>query len=136
MKTIVVDTSALVRLYVPDGPIPDGLEEAVESAWRAEAVLLAPELALAEVGQVLHKKAGLRLLSADEVDEILSAVLDLPIDLVGHRELLQKAIEYARSYELTVYDALFLTLAGAHQAQLISADDELMAAWQKANPDS
>ena len=30
MKSFVVDTSALMRLYVPDGPVPDGLEECGE----------------------------------------------------------------------------------------------------------
>jgi predicted nucleic acid-binding protein len=49
MRVYVLDISALVRLYVPDGPIPEGTEEAIEATWRAEAVALAPELALAEV---------------------------------------------------------------------------------------
>ncbi len=37
MKAVIVDTSALIRLYVPDGPS-----------------LMVPELALAEVTQVLR----------------------------------------------------------------------------------
>jgi hypothetical protein len=32
MKNVVIDTSALIRLYVPDGPIPEGLEECVASS--------------------------------------------------------------------------------------------------------
>ena len=56
MKTVVLDTSALMRFYIPDGPIPGDMEKIVESAWQAEAVLLIPELALAEAGQVLLKK--------------------------------------------------------------------------------
>ena len=49
MKVIVADTSALIRLYLPDGPIPDGFEDYVDSAWRAEATIVVPELALPEV---------------------------------------------------------------------------------------
>ena len=50
MRAVVVDTSALIRLYVPDGPIPEGLEAAMGAAWRGEALLIAPDLLLAEVG--------------------------------------------------------------------------------------
>ena len=32
MKIIILDTSAIIRLYVPDGPLPNGLEEHVTSA--------------------------------------------------------------------------------------------------------
>lgn len=132
MNTHVIDSSALVRLYIPDGPIPDGLEDAIESAWRAESVAMAPELALVEVGQVLHKKLKSGLLSEAEADEILSAVLDLPLELIGHRELLPHAVDRARRFGITVYDALFLALALEHRARLISADDQLLAAWTRA----
>ncbi len=53
MKIVVVDTTALIRPYIPDGPIPDGLEEHIASAWRAETTLIEPELVLAEFAQVL-----------------------------------------------------------------------------------
>jgi len=132
VNTFVVDSSAVVRLYVPDGPVPQGLEDAIESAWRAESVIMVPELALVEVAQLLHKKVKARLLSVAEADEILAAVLDLPLELIGHRELLPAAVEQARRFGVTVYDAVFLALAIEHHAQLISADVELTAAWTKA----
>ena len=56
MKIVIVDTSALIRLYVPDGPIPDGLEEYLAAAWRAEITLMIPEIALAEFVRILWKK--------------------------------------------------------------------------------
>ncbi len=49
MKVVIVGSSALIRLYVPDGPIPDGLEKHIASAWRAKATLMVPELALTQV---------------------------------------------------------------------------------------
>ena len=54
--TFTIDTSALVRLYIPDGPIPEGLEMAMQNAERGNDSVIAPELILAECGQVLHKK--------------------------------------------------------------------------------
>lgn len=56
MKRVEVDTSALVRLYVPDGPLPDNLETYISSALSYETTLIIPELALAEFAQVIWKK--------------------------------------------------------------------------------
>jgi predicted nucleic acid-binding protein len=134
MRAFVIDTSALIRLYVPDGPLPQGLERAVDLAWRAEASLLAPELALAEAAQVLRKKERSGYLSSQECDEVLDELLGLPIELAGHRDLLARAVEISRERELTVYDALFLALAERHTAELITADRTLarMAAGSKS----
>ena len=129
----VVDTSALIRLYIPDGPVPGRLEPALRGAERGNDALLAPELILAEAGQVLHKKMGQRLLTAEESDELLNSILLLPIRLFSHRELIGSACELARACGVTVYDALFLALAERHSAYLISADDELQRAAEKMN---
>ena len=127
MRPVVVDTSALVRLYIPDGPVPDGLEDAVESAWRGDVVLLAPDLLLAEVGQVLRKKEQAGFMSQEECDAVLDAVLALPLELVSHRSLIVDALAAARETGLTVYDALYMALAKARGkgTRLISADERL-----------
>lgn len=50
MNSIVVDTSALMRLYLPDGPLPDNLENQLDSAWKAgkgiPPYIIAPRSAL------------------------------------------------------------------------------------------
>lgn len=129
MKTVVVDTSALVRLYVPDGPLPAGMEEAVAAAWRTEAVLLVPELALVEFAQVLRKKEMGAKLTRPECEEILTAMLALPMDVVGHRPYIEEAVRLARETNLTVYDAVFLALARARDADLVTGDERLDAAF-------
>jgi len=125
MKIIIVDTSALIRLYVPDGPIPAGLEEYLDAAWRAETTLMIPELALAEFVQVLWKKEQAGYLKLSEVDEIVAALLELPLEIIGHQDILIDALSLARSNGLTVYDSLFLSLALKKKAELITADQRL-----------
>ena len=122
---VVVDTSALVRLYIPDGPLPDELVHAMQAAERGNARILAPELLLAEAAQVLHKKRVRRLISAAECTDILNQLLALPISFIPHAALLVRACELADQVRLTVYDALFLALAEHHSAHLITADDTL-----------
>ncbi len=121
----VVDTSALIRLYIPDGPVPAGLTGALQNAERGDASLIAPELILAESGQVLHKKRAQDLLSDAEVTAILDSMLYLPIRLFSHHDLIRSACDLAMECDLTVYDALFLSLAKRHSALLITADEKL-----------
>ncbi len=125
MRRVVLDTSAVVRLYVPDGPLPDRMLSAIEDAARGEVLLLAPELLLAEVAQVLWKKEQRGHLTPSEAAEVLEAIVALPVNLVTHRELLPSAVELARRQGLTVYDALFLALAERHGAALVTADQAL-----------
>lgn len=129
MRRLVLDTSAIVRLYVPDGPLPEGLAEELDRAASGDVALLVPELALAEVGQVLKKKERAGFLAPAESDEILEAILALPLDVVGHRAILRAALEVSRRRNLTVYDGLFLALALDRRAELVSADERLRSAF-------
>ena len=115
-----------------------GFETFVEQSWRTEAILTAPELILAEAGQVLVKKEKAGYIKKSQVQEILSLILELPIELVGHRELIDKATTIARQKQTTVYDALFCTLALKRNGKLFTADDELRAVFEKISvtPDS
>ena len=125
MKRFVLDTSAVLRLYLPDGPLPKGLESAVDLAGRGDAVLLAPQLLLAEVAAVLLKKERAGTVNASDAEAILKAVLDLPITLRGHSELALEALDVGRSEGLTSYDALFLVLARREHAELLTGDMRL-----------
>lgn len=131
MKTIVVDTSALLRLFIPDGPIPDQLEDRIAEASRHDAILLAPSLILAEATQVLLKKERSGFLSGEEADLIRSAILGVPMETVSERDLVESAHAIAREEKLSVYDALFFALARERHAELITADRKLARAWAR-----
>ena len=66
MKAIVADTSALIRLYLPDGPLPEDFEYHIDSAWQGETIIFIPEIALAEAGQVIWKKQQAGILALPE----------------------------------------------------------------------
>lgn len=125
MRIVVLDTSALIRFYVPDGELPEGLEKSIESAWRSESILMAPELIFAEAAQVLWKKEKAGFIQAADADEILSSIMELPIERAGHYDLMPGALTLARQHNLTVYDALFLFLASSRGAELITCDSKL-----------
>jgi predicted nucleic acid-binding protein len=124
----VIDTSALIRLFIPDGPIPQGLEKFFMGVESGVNTAVAPELMLAEAASVLLKKARTGELSEEEGQQMLKDIHGMPVRLFGHKDIIFDAYEIGRQHNLTVYDALFLALAVRHSAQLFSADEKMMQA--------
>lgn len=121
----VIDTSALIRLFVPDGPLHPEVETAFNRAASGADWVLAPQLLLAEAANVLLRKRRRGELSAQELHELVQAVESLPIRLCEHGPLLLPACGLAEAQGLSVYDALYLALAEQHGARLITSDEAL-----------
>ncbi len=124
----VIDASALMRLFIPDGPVPQGLEAFFQGVESGRYMALAPELLMAEAASVIHKKRRLGLLSDKEGALLLTDVLRMPIRLFPHPPLLPMAFELAGQYSLTVYDSLYLALAAQKGADIFSADANMTKA--------
>ena len=122
----VVDTSALIRLFIPDGPLPVGFKKFLRGVEREFNTAIAPELLVAEAANVINKKQKSGELAGNESDPLLSDLLSVPIRLFPHRPILLRALEMAREYDLTVYDTLYLALAEEHGAVIFSADNQLL----------
>lgn len=121
----VIDTSALIRLFIPDGPIHPEVETALNQATSGAGAVFAPQLILVEAANVLLRKRRRGELSAQEFGELLVAVKSLPIRLCEHEPLLLPACALAEAYNLSAYDALYLALAEQHGARLLTNDDAL-----------
>jgi predicted nucleic acid-binding protein len=122
----VVDTSALIRLFVPDGPRPEGFDDFLRGVERGINTAIAPELLAAEAADVVNKKRILGELSKNESNRLLNDLLSLPIRLFAHRPILLRAFDLAREYQLTVYDTLYLALAENHGAFIFSVDRKML----------
>lgn len=129
----VVDTSALIRMFIPDGPAVDGLESFMNGVERGRNTALAPELLLAEAANVILKKSQRGELNAEEAKLLAEDVISMPIKLFAHKPLIQPSMDLANTHRLTVYDALFLALALQHSAVLFSADEKLLAVADRLN---
>ena len=122
----VIDTSALIRLFVPDGPLPDGFEEFLRGVERGFNSAIAPELLPAETANVINKKRKSGEFDDDESKRLLSDLLSIPIRLFPHRALILRAFDLAGKHNLTVYDTLYLALAEEHGAVIFTADRKLL----------
>lgn len=124
----VLDTSVVMRLFIADGPLPPAVEPLLADAQRGGHRLIAPQLMLAEVVNVLRRRTQLAEINAAEGQQILQCILELPITLFDHAKLVQDGYELALAHRLTGYDSLFLALARQHNACLYSCDGRLLEA--------
>lgn len=121
----VIDTSALIRLYIPDGSIPKGLEAFFRGVERGNHIAIAPELLLVESANVLNKKRKINELTEEESIQLLNDILSMPIRYFPHGPFISTAFDLARDHKITIYDAVYLALAVEEGAVLFSADEGL-----------
>jgi predicted nucleic acid-binding protein len=127
----VIDTSAFLRLFIPDGPVPSGLEAFLRGVERGENLALAPELMLAEAANVAVKKRAQGVLTDDECSTLLGLIRKAPVHYTSHADSIEVAARLAVDFRLTVYDALFLALAKQRSCVLFTADAKLAKAARR-----
>ncbi len=93
----MLDASALFRLYLADGPLPDRLEAVMERGCRGEGLLLVPDLCWLEITSVLSRQISRAVLSADEAAELLAELHRLPLRTMASREPCSTVLKPAKS---------------------------------------
>lgn len=129
---LVIDASVLIKFYVPE-ILSDRAERLLAKVEREEIGLLAPDLIYPEAGNTLWKKQRLKELTRSEVEEITDAILSLPLKIEASKPLLSLAVELATAYGITVYDALYISLAKVYETTLITADRKLAERLDKTD---
>jgi len=119
---IVVDASALVELL-----LRTPAANAVESRLFAPGETLhAPHLIDVEVAQVIRRYAAIGDIDARSGGDALTDLSDLPLRRYPHDLLLPRI--WRLRHNLTAYDAIYVALAEALDAPLLTRDERLAAA--------
>ena len=121
----VIDASVLVKFFIPE-ILSEKAEELNARIMEGDLRLLAPDLIFAEVGNILWKKHRRKELSRADAEEIVDAVVSLPMEIETSRALLPFAVDLGLAYGITAYDALYVSLAKVHETILITADKKLV----------
>lgn len=119
---IVVDASAAVEVLLGT---PPGANAAERISAPAES-LHAPHLIDAEVAQVLRRFAARGDITPERGAEALADLADMPLERYPHTVLLPRAWELRAN--LSAYDAMYVALAEALDATLLTGDRRLAAA--------
>lgn len=118
MRRLVVDASVAAKWLLPEA----GSDEAVRLLEEPDVAFHAPELFDAELGNAVWKRVRRRELDPTEAAEVVALVSRMPVTRHSHADLLEPAFELAVELSITVYDALYVSLALALDAPLITSD--------------
>lgn len=123
--TVVVDANVAVKWYLPEEG-EDAALEVFETGASGEATLIAPDMILAEVGNVFWLRHRRGHISRERVLEAWDSFRDAGISLTESGELMALALEISLDTGCAVYDALYVALAEAEGAKLVTADRKLV----------
>lgn len=112
---IVVDASAVVELLASEER-----DQQLERRLLAESDLGAPHLLDVEVASALRGMASRGEIGDDRAADALLDAGDMRVELYPHSALLPRAWELRHS--LTIYDAVYVALADALEAPLVTCD--------------
>lgn len=118
--TLVVDASIALKWFLPE---PDSL--AAEAVLRRADDLIAPTLIVAEVCNAAWKRFRRGETTERHMEWIAERIGRMGLGLVPDLALAIPATTIARRLDHPVYDCLYLALAEARQAMLITADRRL-----------
>jgi predicted nucleic acid-binding protein len=115
----VVDASVAAKWVVAEPG-----SDAARRVLAAKGPLIAPDLLVAEVGNVLWKKAGRGLVGTDQAREALVWLPELFDRLFDAAALAPRAIEIAIAYAEPLSDCLYVALAelAGPDCRLVTAD--------------
>jgi len=128
-STVVLDASAVLRLITNDPGVDLWVEQ-----LRQAPVVLAPELMLTEVANVIWKLQRAGKLSWIDPQALLSDARELVDQIEPDRHLQAEALALACHLDHPVYDCLYLALARREAALLLTADRRLQQLASTALP--
>jgi predicted nucleic acid-binding protein len=120
VSVFVVDASVVIKWFVPEIH-----SDAASRLLAAKHQYLSPDLLFPEVGNAIWKKVRRGELTAEEGQQLAIDLAGIAVETVSTRDLIVDAQALAISTGLTVYDAMYLTLAVRLKTELITADDRL-----------
>lgn len=126
-ERLTVDTSVVAKLYLDDEEFTQNALELFQRYAEGRANLVAPFLIYYELPNTILQAVYRRRLDLRRAREAIEAFFDLNLPVIGGGEatgkaLLRAAVEVALQYRCSVYDAVFLMVAEALNAPLITAD--------------
>ena len=117
MKAFVVDASVAAKWFVPE------LHWAqANRLLDPEFVLHAPELLLAEIGNMFWKRVRRLELESQKASEVIQGLAGFRIELIRSQELIGMALDLAVFLDHPIYDCFYLAAAVERGAPVVTAD--------------
>jgi len=121
---LVIDASVLIKFFIPE-ILSEKAENLNSRVAKGELSLVAPDLIFPEVGNILWKKHLRKELNRSEVTLIVDAIVSMPMEIEASQPLLPTAVDLGLACGITVYDAIYVSLAMIREMVLMTADRKL-----------
>lgn len=133
MTKIVVDSSVAIKWFIPQ--IHSEKSCQILSVYQAgELDFLAPDLIYAEIGNIVWKLNRFQELSEQDAEDVLETFQLIAFSVTPSSLLLNDAYYFAKEYQRTVYDSLYMALSLRHQCPFVTGDSKLVNAIGSAFP--
>lgn len=125
-EVYVVDPSVAVKWYIPE-EYSDSALDLLKKIEHPNVDFYAPSLFKIEFTNAIRKYVVKNLIDKEIADEILDEIERLPINFVDVTwERIKRAFQYAMKRSITVYDALYITIAKELGGKFITADKKVI----------
>jgi len=129
----VIDAGVVVKWFIPEVD-SDIAHQLLERYLQGVDTPVAPDLLIAECGNVFWRRCRQGDITPDEATESLADLLTLNVPLMPATSLVPSALQLALQHQRTVYDALYLALAQERNCDLITADERFFNALSAQFP--
>ena len=126
--TVVLDTSVIVKWFRQGEALADRALAMRDAYLDGRIELSVPSLVPYELANVLRYKEDL---TPEQVQAAVESLFGMGWQwVVPSSAVMRRAVEVARVYETTVYDAAFAALAESLNATFVTADEQLIRRLQ------
>ncbi|MGH6719907.1 MAG: type II toxin-antitoxin system VapC family toxin [Alphaproteobacteria bacterium] len=122
--SLVIDASVALKWVLPE-------RDSGAAAVLLGRTLHAPNLILAECGNVLWAAARRRTLTADRARQCLAFLVSVPIVMASPDRLVESAMDIAFRLDHPIYDCLYLALALREGLPFVTADTRFAEAVRR-----
>jgi predicted nucleic acid-binding protein len=123
----VLDASVAAKWYLPPNEetlVPEALYVLREYS-EGRVHLMAPDIFWSEIGNILWKAARSNRISTGTAEKAVAELIQQRIVTLSSYPLLADAFAIAVQHNRTVYDAMYVALAVASGAVMLTADERL-----------
>ncbi|MEJ2556268.1 MAG: type II toxin-antitoxin system VapC family toxin [Anaerolineae bacterium] len=122
-NSLILDTSVVLKWFRQGEILSDQALSLRDAYLDGRITVTLPALVAYELANVLCYKHDL---TTDQVQAAVRSLFDMGLDwFPPSSDTLRRAIELARAYDTTVYDATFAAAAEALNATFVTADKQL-----------
>ena len=116
-----MDSSVIIKWFTEEENTLDAIQLR-QMHIEGNAEIAAPDLLLYEIGNALRYN---KKLNENDIISAVDSLIEIEIDIVvPTKEVMDNAVSFSLKYDITVYDAYFLSLAYLLKFTLITADEK------------